>query len=865
MVLLCSAALAVGQASADFGFQSVGLAFTEEDGSVASQAGFHPFEWTTRLAFDVSTTPEGEGFSQQSVKDLRIQLPPGLVAAAALAPHCPVAEFREENCPPSAAIGGIQLASDATEPGQEVSAVYNLAPGPGAVAELGFFAAEVLPMRIRIGVDSRPPYGLLASLSNASQAESFEGATLTILGRVGGKPFLTLPRSCTDPLEARFEADSWQQPGRWVAATAVAEDGGEPPAPLVLDGCDGIAFSPRLSVGPTAREAGAPTGLDLDIEVEANGLIEDGVPPQSEIRAATLTFPEGFSVNTAGAAGLGACSPADLERETLAADPGAGCPGSAKVGTVRVETPLLGEPLGGEVFVARPDDPGTAVPGAENPFDGLLALYVVVKSPEQGVLVKLPVEIEADPGSGRLVARASDLPQLPFSHLEVHLQGGPRSLLQSPGTCGTHSIGYRLIPWSGTTAAQGASEFSSDGGCAPGGFDPRLSAGTVDPGAGSPSPFVFDLRRRDGEQNVSRLSVLLPSGLTAKFANVPLCRVAAAAPAACPEASRIGSIAIATGVGDPLWLPAPGQAGGIYLSGPYGRSPYGLVAVVSAQAGPFDLGTVVVRGGIDINPRSGRATIELDPLPRILAGVPIAYRALHLELDRPDFIRNPTSCEPASVAAEVVSSQGAMARPTSFFQAAGCQSLPFEPKLTVGLRGPIHRGGHPGLRATVSTRGGEANVRRAALLLPATELLDSRRIRAVCDRVRFEARRCPARSVYGYARAWSPLLDEPLRGPVYLRAGSHKLPDLVALLGGPIDIEAVARVDSVRGRLRVTFQALPDLPLRKLMLTMHGGEKGLLVNTAGLCGSRLRAGVDLRAHSGKVRQLAPVVRTECRR
>ena len=399
----------------------------------------------------------------------------------------------------------------------------------------------------------------------------------------------------------------------------------------------------------------------------------------------------------------------------------------------------------------------------------------MVKDPAQGILVRVPVEIEADPKSGRLVASADELPQLPFSRLELHLRGGPRSLLRSPRVCGVHTVEYELTPWSGTGVVPGADEFSIDSGCS-GRFEPQLAAGTVDPRAGGSSPFVFALTRRDGEENLAEVSVALPPGLAADFADVPLCGVHPESPPACPAASQVGTVSVAAGAGEPLWLPAPGQAGAVYLSGPYRGAPFSLLVVVSALAGPFDLGTVAVRGGIRVNPRDGRVTIDLDPLPSILDGVPIDYRVLHLELDRPGFIRNPTSCDPASVSAAVVSSQGKVARPVNRFQATHCGDLRFEPSLRLALRGPVRRGAHPSLRVALRTRAGEAAPRRLAALLPDTALLDTRHFRTVCDRPSFAAGSCPREPSTAAPRWSARCLASRSRGPSISARGTTSFP-----------------------------------------------------------------------------------------
>lgn len=849
-------------AGADFGFKELGVDFTSEGGSTAGRAGSHPLAWTTSLSLNTIPGPESGEVPEGNLKDLRIQLPAGLVGTPALLPRCPRADFSAGTCPTASALGFATLKTNAETEGKKFP-LYNLVPQPGSAAEVGFVVLSV-PVTLEIRINPRPPFNLVVSLANASQAARFFGSVLTIDGFSGETPFLTLPRSCDGPLTTTFEADSWEEPGRWVSASAQTQDDSEPSNPLLLTGCADLAFSPRLGAGPTTAATRSPSGLDLSLDADTAGFVDADVPPQSEVREVSLTLPEGVTVNPAVAAGLDACGPDDLARETPASAPGQGCPESSKIGTVRVETPLFDEALPGSLFVARPDDPTTATPGAENPFDALLALYAVVKSSARGVLLTQAMEVEPDPRTGRLVAGLEEMPQLPISHLDLHFRDGPRSPLQSPAACGAYASRYRLIPWSGGPALEGSSSFTIDRGCGSAGFDPRLTAGATRPRAGASSAFVFDLRRGDGEQNLSTLSIVLPPGLSAKFAGVPLCPDANAASGACPASSRVGSVNVAAGTGPaPLWVPPTASAAGVFLAGPYKGAPFSIVAGVPAQAGPFDLGTIPIRGGIRVGRDTGRARVDLDPLPQIIRGIPIDYRAIHLELDRPGFIRNPTTCERLRVAARLTSSQGQRATAGDLFQASGCGRLRFKPRFSLRLRGPIHRGAHPELRAALATRRGDANLRHLAMALPATELLDARHIRNVCTVDRFRASACPAGSVYGQARVSSPLLDEPLRGPVHLRSSDHRLPDLAVSLDGQIGLALVARLETAHGRLRATFVGLPDLPLRKFVLTLRGGDGGLLVNSGGLCKGRRGVVARARAQNGMTRRLSSALLTDC--
>jgi hypothetical protein len=862
--LICLALFAASPARAAFGFKALDLTFTDVDGSPVTQAGSHPFAWTTTVALNSMGAP-GEELPDQAIKDLRIELPPGLVGTPGLLPRCSHDDFLAEACAAGTEVGAIELETDLAETEGQVFPLYNLSPLPGSVAELGFVAVRV-PVTITIKVNPDPPHNLVATIARASQAASFFGSVLTVHGVLGGHPFLTLPRSCKGPLTTVFEADSWQRPGVWTPPTAIeTHDDSEPPKPLGTSGCGNIGFEPIASVEPTTAAAHGASGLDFRLDAPDEGIVSPTGVAQADVRDVVLALPEGMTVNASIAEGLGACGPADLARETPDSDPGAGCPSASKIGTAEVESPLLDEPLAGSVFVARPDDPATPQPGAENPSDSLLALYVVLKDSRLGIVLKQAVKLDPAPGNGRLTVRIGDIPQLPFSRLELHLRGGARSPLVTPPACGAYDVEYSLTPSSGAAALEDRKSFRLAQDCGAPRFKPALAAGATNPVAGVASSFILDLSRGDGEQNPSKFSLSLPKGLNANLAAVPVCPERLVAAGSCPAGSRVGTIRIAAGTGAaPVWIPAAGAApSAAVLAGPYDGAPFSLAVIVPAQAGPFDLGTIVTRAPIFVDPETAQTTVRLDPLPQILEGIPIAYRTIRLLLDRPGFVNNPTSCAVSAVRGSVTSATGTVAPVASRFQVGGCARLAFKPKVSVGLLGPTHRSAHPKLRTVLTSRPGDANIAAAAVTLPATELLDSRHIGAVCTRAQFAGDRCPADSVYGQARAWTPLLDQPLQGPVYLRASDSKLPDLAVSLSGQIHLDLTARVDSVRGRLRTSFEALPDAPLSKVVLTMKGGKRGLFVNTKGLCARKHRAVASFKGQNGKRHDAGPVVRTDC--
>lgn len=849
-------------AQAEFGFKTIEAGFSEAGGLNAGQAGSHPIAWKVSLAMKTKPGPGGNNLPDGSLKNLRIRFPRGLVAAPAQLPRCSQLDFSAEECPAEAAVGTVAVTTDRPEEGEEAP-LFNLVPQIGSPAEFGFVALQV-PVRVKVSLSPDPPFDLVASISNVSQVDSFFGAELRIEGAAGETPLLTLPRRCDGPLKTIFEADSWQQPGV-SAPPAVAETpGGADPA-LGLSGCDQLLFDPTVDAKPTIAVARATSGLDFTLDAPDPGLASAAGIARADLEEIAITLPEGMTVNAAMAAGLDACSRAEYGREALGGPPGAGCPEAAKIGTAAITTPLLEEPVPGSVYVAQPDDPATLSPGAENPFDSLLALYLVLENPKLGVLTKLAMKVDADPATGRLTAAIEEIPQLPISRFELHLWDGPRSPLRTPPACGAGAIRYRLTPSSGAAPLSGESRFVLDGGCGAPGFSPTLAAGSDVARAGAATSFQLGLSRADSEENLSGLSLSLPPGVSANLGAIPLCPSQGAAAGACPPGSRVGSAHVVAGTGSaPLRIPAAGSPpGAVYLAGAYEGAPFSLAVVVPAQAGPFDLGTVTLRAPIFVDRRTAQASIRLDGLPQLLEGIPIDYRSIRVALDRPGFVRNPTSCAASTIQGSALSSAGQRAPVANRFQVGGCGALRFRPRLSLRLLGPTHRSGHPGLRAVVRARPGDANLGRVTATLPPTELLDSRGIESVCSHESFVASDCPATSVRGRAKVWTPLLDQPLVGPVYLRSSTGKLPDLVASLRGAVAIDLVAGVDSTRGRLRLSVRGLPDVPLSKVVLTLGGGKNGLLVNSGGVCSRPHRVATTFAGKNGKRHRAAPALQTSC--
>jgi hypothetical protein len=850
-----------------FALQSVGVSLSD------TRAGAHP-DITT--SFKLAPDPESQGGIEpySRLQNLTVKLPPGLTGNPNAVPQCdpkqlttPVPPFNYGDCPNATQVGVTEVLANGN-PNPLVEAVYNMEPpGGDVVARLGFIAAKY-PFFISLVL--RPgDYGVTAKVEGAPSIARVRGGVTTLWGvpadpshdthrptpfesqTTGGavspphppgisrKPFITNPTSCGSPGEMEITATTYEVPG--LESTLAS------PFPEI-EGCANLGFSPRLTVTPTTREAASPTGLDAELTIPQDES-PDGFAT-AEMRNATVTLPAGMTIAPGAADGLQACSAAQAGFEPQT-DEAAHCPDAAKLGSATIVSPALRQPLQGAIYQRTPE------PGK------LLRIWLIADG--LGVHLKIPGEVHADPLTGQLTSVFTDTPQQPVEDIQLHFKGGSRAPLATPASCGTYRTQFIFDPWSGGSPASGDTPMTIDEGCGTGGFAPKLSAGSTAPSAGAFSPFVTKVTRESGEQNIAGLDVTLPPGVLAKLAGVPLCVGAAAESGACPAASQVGTTSVAAGPGpSPLWIPQPGKdPTAVYISGPYRGAPYSLVVKTPAQAGPFDLGTVVVRAGIYVDPETAVATVRSDALPQLLEGIPISYRTIQVDVNRSEFTLNPTNCDPLSTSARLTSEKGAIANTSDGFKAVNCAKLGFKPKLGLKLVGGTRRGAHPALRAVLRPRPGDANIAAASVALPHSEFLDQAHIGTVCTRVQFAAGQCPARSIYGHAKAFTPLLDKPLEGPVYLRSSSHQLPDLVADLNGQIQIALAGRIDSINGGIRSRFEAVPDAPVSKFILAMKGGKKGLIVNSRNICTAPGKATLKFDGQNGRAADQAIPLSSDC--
>jgi hypothetical protein len=889
---------------------------TDEEGAVSQLAGSHPGELNIGLGF--STELGAEGVVLAAGGGLRAGF---VVNPQATELRCTETELETEErfengkivggCPAASQVGTAAITTAVQGESHTATVrIFNMVAPKGSPGIFGFEVIGGVYVHLLGAVNSDGSYELTAQANDtlakvpvlsaqtslwgdpsAASHDAVRGPCGESLGRQHGftscpvprtnTAFLTLPSRCSDPLGTNVEVDSWRQPGVFVKGST--QSTGLDDTPVGVVGCEGLKFEPSISLRPGTSAADSPSGLEVDVHVPQSEQFDQR--SQSTLEGAKVTLPAGYAINPSAANGRTACTATQIgltspigQAQGIHFTPvPAGCPDDAKVGSVEVITPLLDHPLPGGVYLAQP---------FENPFGSLLAIYIAVHDPQTGVVVKLAGRVEANPVTGQLTTTFAENPQLPFEVFHLDFFDGPRAALRTPATCGGYSAQSTLTPWSGSAPVSLATPMSVDhspagGACAETPAQqphaPAFSAGTTDPLAGAYSPFVLHISREDGSQQLSGLDVTLPPGLTGKLAGTPYCPEAALAAvasktgreeeasASCPSASEVGRVTVAAGSG-----PTPYYASGrAYLAGPYKGDPLSLAIITPAVAGPYDLGTVMVRAALHVDPQSAQITVHSDPLPTILQGIPLDVRSIAVEMSKPQFTLNPTDCEPLSVGAEATSTLGQVVSLSSRFQLLGCENLPFGPKVSIRLKGGTKRNKYPQLTATVTARPGESNIAHASVTLPHAEFLEQGHIGTICTRPQFAAESCPPGSVYGFARATTPLLDGALEGPVYLRAngGERELPDLVAALHGQINIDLVGYVDSVKGRLRNRFQLVPDAPVSKFVLKMAGGKKSLLVNSENLCGKHAnnRASVRLTAHNGRIDDFNPRVANECRK
>jgi hypothetical protein len=852
-----------GQTTAD----AVGVPMT--------QAAGHPYALTTTIDFNTKTTeilvpPFNLLWPVEPPRDIIVDLPPGVIGNPTAVAQCSVSDLVSDSdhvnlplCSPASQVGLVQLKVNGSPNFTSSKALYNLVPPPDVPARFGFnFAGTIITFdaSVRSGSD----YGLSVGGHEVSEGLALDGVQVTIWGVPGDpahdadrscpgsylpnqggptcpsgvpvKPFLRNPTSCTAPGVGRLttmSTDSWFNPGVFKGAEFITHN--PPGYPLTPDqwgapqgptGCDAVPFDPSLTVSASSGAwAGQPAGFTFDVALPQNENPE--ALGEADLKNAVVTLPEGVRVNPSSADGLQGCG---LDQIALSSSAEPTCPDASKLGTMEIDSPLLDVPLTGSVYLAKPFD---------NPFGSLLAVYLEASA--KGVTIKVPGEVRTDPSTGQITATFDNNPQLPFTRVHVEFKAGPRAPLTLPSTCGRHTTHAVLTGWNGkvvnTTSTFTVSGDGHGAPCPAPKFAPGFNAGTQNPIAGGFSPFGLQLTRTDGDGEFGSLSSLsLPKGLLAIVSSITTrCTIEQADVHSCPAASHIGEVTAGAGAGpDPFYV-----GGDVYLTGPYKGNPFGIAVIVHAQAGPFDLGYVVVKGAIQIHD-DGSVTVLTDPFPTILQGIPLQVKDIRVNLDRAGFTFNPTSCEPMSINGTVQSTDNQQAGVSSRFQVGECANLTFKPRFSASTSGKtskangaslhVHLATHEGPGSTGASR--ESNMAKVDVQLPVSLPARLTTLQKACTAAQFatDPAGCPQTSFVGTATAHTPILASPLSGPAILVShGGQAFPDLVLVLQGEgVRLNITGHTQIKKGITFSHFETVPDAPVASFDLTLPQGPHSAL-------------------------------------
>jgi hypothetical protein len=927
-------------ATVPFGISSLQTSVTNDALAAFTQAGGHPFSANSTFVLNyVPSDVAGLGLLPaggtapygQTLKEAEAELTPGFVGNPQDAKQCTTPEILV-SCPAESIVGyavpstGGAIVAGRAQPfhhaASETSPVWNLAPAPGHAAEFGFIVAGGVPLVLQATVRSDGNYGItIGNKYVAGHGPNPLGLSLTLCSNgVTGSivnavlvnaacaptpqpgitgPFLTTPTNCSGRApETTMRVNSWEDPAVHVAKSVYngtsLVNGAPSLAESFTTGCNLLMFNPEVEFGASldteggTTQADEPTGATFALKVPQTNKADENATPA--LKDATVTLPEGMTVDPSAADGLHACSSAQFGLGATAepAEPAA-CPLGSQIGTVKVVTPLLKVPLAGQVFIGEPECAPCSNADAE--AGHVFRLFLQSRSVERGVTLKLAGKVTANPTTGRLQATFTQQPQLPFSELLLRLNGGARAPLANPQMCGRFTTSTDLTPWSapglgglaGTEAIAGTPnaspsspfkvEWDGAGGACPASlpFGPFFSAGSQVSKAGASSPFSATFGREDREQDVSAITVSTPPGLLGKIAGIPRCPEAQANAGSCGPGSQIGTTTVGAGPG-----PHPFYLGGkVYLTGPYKGQPFGLSIVVPAIAGPFNLGTVVVRASIAINPSTASLTVTSDSLPRFLDGVQLRLRRINLEVNRPGFMLNPTNCAARAVGSTISGAQGASSSVDTPFAVGGCASLPFSPSFAASTQGKTSKANGASLTVTVKSATGQANIGKVDLQLPKALPPRLSTLQKACPEAQFKANPagCPEASDIGMAKGTTPILSAPLTGPAYLVShGAAAFPDIEFVLQGEgVEIDLDGKTDIKKGITYSRFETVPDAPISLFEARLPEGPHSILTTDLptsakrSLCGRSLTMPTVIAGQNGiEIKQSTKVAVTGCK-
>jgi hypothetical protein len=856
--------------------------------SSTGQAGGHP-DFETAFSLQNPGAPE-------AAQNVIFNSPQGIFGNTNAITQCPSVAFSLDECTPDSQAGLITIhANYLGNPNYMLGTVplFNLVPQAGETGRFAFVAPLVnIPISIPIQVRTGSDYGLRFTVSNITQVTPIAGARLTFWGfpasashssdrfakgspgdpagcptlantscietptkaNIPSNPLTDNPTACTgEPLTTTLEVQTYQDPEHPSTAQSSY--------PTTTE-CDRETFNPVLQASATTNEADAPSGLNIELKTpQFEGLSAS----PSDMKSATVTMPPGFTINPDAADGQTACT--DSEANFGSEGP-ANCPNHSKIGYFAITSPTLNGPLTGAIYIGEPR------PGNQ------YRLFMIASG--FGMNIKLVGSFSPDPVTGQLTTTFADLPPLPFENFQLHLFASDRGLMATPTTCTVYTVSADLFPWNSNLADQISTqifgiESGPHGSQCPGQirpFNPTLVAGTSNPVAGDFSSFTLRLDREDGDQFLGKLNFTMPPGLTADLGGITYCPEAAITAAAnapgrteqaepsCPASSQIGTTNVAAGPGSHPFH----AVGRMYLAGPFKGAPLSLAAVTPALAGPYDYGTVVVRVALHVDPIDAHVVADSETVPSIIGGIPIRMRSIQVNIDKSNFMINPTNCSPTSVGSQGIGDQGTVASFSSYFHAVNCATLGFEPRMTISQLGGhkmTRRNSNPGMQFDLRTRSGDANLKAVAVTLPRAFEIDQRHLGNLCSRAQLIGQECAGRQPIGKVVTNTPLLDAPLSGPAYAVSGFGKLPHVVFILRGQVAIMPEAESFSVGGHLKTIVPVVPDAPIGHFRLTLFGGNHGYLINTRDLCTGPATTDVQYLGQNGKRKTQKVTAKTAC--
>jgi uncharacterized repeat protein (TIGR01451 family) len=894
-----SFAIAIGDSAPGAGFAHLDTWLSNPDGTTDTQAGSHPYMLLTAFALNNIVAQgahlekalfplEDEAPAGGEAHAFNFNLPPGIVGNTEAIPQCPrlylVGGVGGSSCPGDTQIG--KLLSTVAGDWELIASnpIYNMVPPPGVPAQFAFDEGGnmvFLDAGVRTGGDN----GITTHVPDVPQRDiTF---VVTEIWGVPGEhgtgasdaPLLTLPTSCQGPPEFSMEElGTWNNPNLAIPPIKMTMHDNEE-NPVGFTDCEKLRpFAPEISIAPDTTYADTPAGLSVDVHIQ-QGLNPEGLQTPG-LQNTTVVLPEGVVINPGQATGLVACQPS---QEAFGTEPNGevdegpvSCPAASKVGTVEIESPLLRDTLRGNAYILRQNPPN---------------LQLLITASADGVNLKLLGNVHLDESTGQLTTTFEKTPDVPFTNFRLNFSGGAQAALATPTKCGTYESTANFTPWSSPFIedALDTSRFQIQDGpngqpCQwPMGFEPTMTAGATTDQAGGYTDFTMLLQRGDGQQRIEKLQFKTPEGLLGMISNVAVCGEPQAAQGTCSASSQIGHTVTTAGPGPyPFEVP---QAGGppapIYLTGPYEGAPFGLSIVVPVVAGPFNLGTVVVRAKIEVDPHTSELTVTTNPLPLILDGIPTDLRVIDAVIDRPDFMFNPTSCAPMSFSGTAYSDEGATAPLSSHFQVGSCQALKFQPNFKVSTNGKTSRANGASLTAKIvypvgnlgfNQASSQSNIKAVKVDLP--KQLPSRltTLQKACPVKVFEANpaACPVASIVGHARAITPELPVPVEGPAYFVShAGEEFPNLIVVLQGDnvtVDLVGDTFINTKTNITSSTFKEIPDVPIQSFELNLPQGKYSALAANTNLC--KVKGGLKmLTAFTGQngaeIHQSTPISVTGC--